>query len=673
MSFPFRFAGIVLALAVSAQGHGAGLRAAVDTLQSGGVALKNIKVELMPAPDGGQDLALEAAQLEWPEFDLQLHDLQAHCPLEPDAAAWRCAGQARLRPAAGAEPVEAGFVAQLAQGSLDLQINRAPARLSLNRHRAEAAGDSVARWQLQLRQLPLNWLEQRLRAAWPALTRVDGQLALDLELPASAAAPLQLDYSLRDLGFDSADGSRAAAHVNLAGKLDWHAGTPWRLRHRGQIGGGEVLFGSVHAAFADHGTRLDFGLAPEAGAYRLSELVYDDPGVLAVSGSALIAPAAAAPLRELRLDRLTAELPAAQQRYLQGPLALAGWGELQSRGRIALQARSDGSGLAEAGVQLAGVDLAENARGIGVQQLAGELAWRRDGEAAPGELIWQSARLYSLPLGAARLRWLGRDGVLALQAPAQIPLLGGSLDLQRIDVHPAATAGERLRAGFALHDIELAALSQALGWPRFGGKLGGAVPQLRYADERLELAGGLLLNVFDGTLNVTGLALERPFGVLPALSAEIAFDNLDLKLVTGTFDIGDISGRLSGYVRGLRLSDWQPVAFDAQLQALDGGRISQRAVNTISSVGGGGIAAGLQASMLKLFDTFGYARLGLGCRLQNAVCHMRGLDADGARYTLVEGRGLPRIQIVGHQSEVDWAVLVDRVKAAASGTKPVIH
>ena len=670
MSFPFRSVGIVLALAFSAQGQGAGLRIAVDTLQSGGIRVKNIQVELTPAPDGGQNLALAAAQLQWPDVDLQLYDLKAHCPLEPDAAVWRCAGQAHLRPAAGADPVEAGFVAQLVNGSLDLQINRAPARLTVNRRAADGA--NAARWQVQLRQLPLGWLEQRLRAAWPALTRVDGQLAIDAELPA-AAAPLQLDYSLRDFGFDTTDGSKAAAHVNLAGKLDWREGKPWRLRHRGQIGGGEALFGGFHAAFADHGTRLDFGLVPEADAYRFSDVVYDDPGVLALSGSALVATAAASPLRELRLDKLTAELPAAQKRYLQGPLALAGWGELQTRGRIVLQASSDANGPIDAQVQFAGVDLAENARGVGIQQLAGELAWRRDGEAAPGELIWQSARLYSLPLGAARLRWQSRDGALALQAPAQIPLLGGSLDLQRVEVHPAATAGERLRAGFALHDIELAALSQALGWPRFGGKLGGAVPQLRYADERLELAGGLLLNVFDGTLNVTGLALERPFGVLPALSADIAFDNLDLKLLTGTFDIGDISGRLSGYIRGLRLNDWQPVAFDAQLQALDGGRISQRAVNTISSVGGGGIAAGLQASMLKLFDTFGYARLGLGCRLQNAVCHMRGLDADGARYTLVEGRGLPRIQIVGHQSEVDWAVLVDRVKAAASGTKPVIN
>jgi len=669
MSYCFRAACIVLAIVFCAQGRAAGLHASADSLQAYGISVESIEVELDPGADGGQDLQLRAAQVRWPEFDLTFSELHAQCPLEPEAATWRCAGQARLRVAKASKPVEAGFVATLEHGRLDLQLNRAPARLTLS----QQGDDAAPRWQVQLRQLPLDWLSDLLRASWPALSRVEGQLAIDAELPSSATTPLQLDYSLRDLGFDTQDGRSAAAHVSLAGKLDVTTSTPWRLRHRGQIGGGELLQGALHVAFADHGTRLDFALAPERDAYRFSDVVYDDPGVLELKASALIAPSADSPLRQLQVDSLVAALPQAQQRYLDSLLALAGWGELASRGRVTARAQFDADGIASGAARLDEVDLDEAKRGIGIKGLGGELEWRRSGTAPPGQLAWQSATVYSLPLGAARTQWLSRDGALSLTQRAQIPLLGGSLDLERLELHPTAASGERMQAALALHGVELSALSQALGWPRFGGKLGGAVPELRYVDERLELTGGLMLNVFDGTLNVTGLALERPFGVLPSLSADIAFDQLDLSLLTGTFDIGDISGRLSGYVRTLRLVDWQPVSFDAQLQALDGGRISQRAVNTISSVGGGGIAAGIQASVLKLFDTFGYARLGLGCRLENAVCHMRGLDADGARYTLVEGRGLPRIQIVGHQSEVDWSVLVERLKAAASGTKPVIN
>lgn len=666
MSVRLCLALIVVALATAAQARAAGLRAAVDTLQADGLILNNIQVELLPGVGGGQDLHLQVAQLRWPEAGLDLAELRARCPLEAGEAGWRCAGQAQL---GGAQSLrEAGFAATLEHGRLQLEVNRAPARLQLRQSSGE-----TPRWQLQLRQLPLDWFDDWLRAAWPALTRVEGHLAMDVELPRGADAVTRIDYSLRDVGFDTADGRSAAAHLGLAGKLELQRATPWRLAHQGQIVGGEWLHGDLHLAFADHGTRLGFAVTPERGGYRIADLVYDDPGVLQFCGSARLAPDAAAPLLQLQLDPIALKLPQAQQRYFSSLLAGAGWAQLRSAGAVDGRLVLDAQGLVAASAQLAAVELEDAGRGLGVSGLDGGLSWERGGEAAATELGWRSATVYALPLGPTRLRWQSRDGVLGLLAPARIPLLGGTLELLRLSLHPAAASGERLQAGLAVHGVELSRLSQTLGWPRLGGQLGGAVPELRYANDRLDLAGGLLLDVFDGSLNVTGLALERPFGVLPSLSAEIAFEQLDLSLLTGTFDIGDISGRLSGEVRGLRLVDWAPVAFDAQLQALQGGRISQRAVTTISSVGGGGLAAGLQASMLKLFDTFGYARLGIGCRLHNAVCHMRGLDADGSRYTLVEGRGLPRIRIVGHQSEVDWAVLVERLKAAASGTKPVIQ
>ena len=666
---------VLAAIAACSPAAATGIGASIAKLQAEGIVVQGIQINVRPAlPDAmpaAVEFDLSVANLDWPQAGLALQQLRARCPLQAEQGSWRCNGQAEVRNGAAATaPLQAAFSASLQQGQLQLELNRAPARLSL---RQGGSGDE-AHWQIQLRHLPLGWLEHWLRDAWPALSKVEGQLAADTRWPSGGQRP-QIDYSVRDGGFDTADGLHAAAHVSLAGKLGLQTSPGgWAVSHQGQISGGEVLSGAFHARLAEQGTRLDFQLAADGNdGYRLDGLTFDDPGVLRLKASARITPALTPALRELVVDTIELNLPAAQQRYLAGLLAAAGWQGLDSSGRIAASARLDERGMANAALQLDALDLAESSRGIGISKLAGALQWQREGEAPAGSLGWQSASLYSLPLGASQTRWQSRDGAVNLLAPAKVPLLGGALEVLSVNVHPAAASGERVQASLAVHDVELAALSQALGWPRFGGKLGGAVPQLRYADEKLEMAGGLMLNVFDGTLNVTGLALERPFGVLPSLSADIAFNNLDLSLVTGTFDIGDISGRLSGHVRELRLLDWQPVAFDAQLEALAGGRISQRAVTTISSVGGGGIAAGLQARMLRLFDTFGYARLGIGCRLQNAVCKMRGLDADGAQYTLVEGRGLPRIQIVGHQGDVDWSVLVDRLKAAASGTKPVIN
>jgi hypothetical protein len=39
----------------------------------------------------------------------------------------------------------------------------------------------------------------------------------------------------------------------------------------------------------------------------------------------------------------------------------------------------------------------------------------------------------------------------------------------------------------------------------------------------------------------------------------------------------------------------------------------------------------------------------------------------------VEGSGLPHISVIGHQREVDWPTLVDRLKTATEGGGPVVR
>ena len=212
-----------------------------------------------------------------------------------------------------------------------------------------------------------------------------------------------------------------------------------------------------------------------------------------------------------------------------------------------------------------------------------------------------------------------------------------------------------------------------MGWPQFPGTLGGAIPSLRLVDDTVELAGGLSVNVFNGFVDITQLALTQPFGPSPVLAADVGFRQLDLGSITSVFDFGSITGPLHGSIDNLRLVDWQPVAFEAHLLADEGGRISQRAVNNLTAVGGGGIAAGLQGAVLKLFKTFGYKRIGLNCTLAGTVCHMGGLENAGDGYTIVEGSGLPHLEVIGHQHEVDWPTLMSRLKAATEGGGPQVR
>ena len=64
------------------------------------------------------------------------------------------------------------------------------------------------------------------------------------------------------------------------------------------------------------------------------------------------------------------------------------------------------------------------------------------------------------------------------------------------------------------------------------------------------------MQLFDGTVQVSSLSMERPFGVAPSLSADIALDDIDLLALTGVFDFGSITGRLDGRIDDLRLVDW---------------------------------------------------------------------------------------------------------------------
>src|SRR3546814_19331011 len=92
----------------------------------------------------------------------------------------------------------------------------------------------------------------------------------------------------------------------------------------------------------------------------------------------------------------------------------------------------------------------------------------------------------------------------------------------------------------------------------------------------------------------------------------------------------------------------------------------------LTSVGGGGIAAGLKNSMLRMFSNFSYSKLGLKCTLRQNVCHMDGVGSAGQGYTIVDGSGLPRITVVGFSRRVDWPVLVARLKAVTQGQMPTV-
>jgi hypothetical protein len=502
---------------------------------------------------------------------------------------------------------------------------------------------------------------------------------------ASGGAHAASGFVLHDIGYDSSDGSLAAAHVDARGELQLDATVDGpRIRMEAHLDGGEALIGPVYAKFPASGivTALDLAMVGER--WHLAHFDWSDPDVLELEASGEVLPRADSPMQSLQFDLRRAQLAKALPRYASSWLSTKGYGELAADGSIGGTLTLSEGKPSRFTLRADDVAVHDRRSRFALEGLDGGIDWDFASDRPSTTLGWRAIELFRIPLGAAHARLQALAGAITLTEPLAVDVLGGQVKLEHFSAQPRSPRGNRYAGSFALAGLEMARVSDAFGWPRFPGNLSGGIPQIEFVGDRIEFHGGLDLYVFDGHLGVSGLALERPFGVAPSLAADVHFENLDLQQVTSAFSFGGMSGRLSGTLAALRLVDWNPVAFDAWLRTDGGGRMSYKAVNDLTSIGGGGgLSAGLQTMALKIFDTFGYRRLGIRCLLRDEVCTMGGIeplpaagtdvDSSGAGYTIVEGSGVPRITIVGHRRNVDWPTLVRRLREATQGQGPVVE
>ena len=246
--------------------------------------------------------------------------------------------------------------------------------------------------------------------------------------------------------------------------------------------------------------------------------------------------------------------------------------------------------------------------------------------------------------------------------------MDGALAISKFDL-TLNDDGPRFIFGGALAPISMESFSQAMGWLPLSGQLSGGIPKATYQNGLLVLEGAMMANVFDGQTIIRNLKVDDLFGVWPTLSANFELKDLDLEVLTRTFSFGRITGKLEGRIDNLYLENWQPVSFDAHFatpeQDESRHRISQRAIDNISNLGGSGMSSALSRTFLSFFEEFRYARLGVSCRLENGVCEMDGVEAAAQGSYLVKGSGLPRIDIVGYNHRVDWASLIDKLTEIA--------
>lgn len=647
----------------------------LGTLAGSGWQARGVRLVLVLGPGAGPALqgTLRVGSLRLAGMERPLDGLVLACARLRLGPALDCQGRLRIRRLEGAALAARVHLHRGPDGDLRLRLqalrwhgNRGYLTLTL------AAG----RWRLSGRlRLPdlarlAGWLRQRgLPTGWTLGGHARGRIRLEGDR--QGLRRLVLDGQAGDAAFASADGLRAGERLAARFRLQarrrpdgWHGDLDLTLDAGALYLDPLYLQAKQPLHLAASGRWV-----PRRGRLLLDRLNYRDPGALALEGRLRLALDGSGPrLESLVVDQARLRLPAAYARYAQPWLYGTLGGDLKTDGRLEAALAWKGGTLQRLSLQGRGLSLADGQGRFRFQGLELSGHWADDGRAHELGVGWRSAGLYRIPLGRTRLRFQARGNRFRILGQPKVPVFDGRLVINEGDL--SAPGRPDMRFGFdaVLTPVSLARVTRAFGWPRLAGTLSGVIPHVRYADHRLALGGMLLAEAFDGDIRVSHLVVEDPFGTVPRLQADVDLSRLDLKVLTDTFAFGKIEGRLSGRVKGLRLVDWKPVAFDAWFgtPADDHSRhrISQRAVENLSRIGGGGLPAGLSRAFLSLFRDFSYARLGLGCRLEQGVCHMRGVADAKEGFYIVRGRMLPpRIDVIGYAREVDWSTLLDRIRA----------
>lgn len=562
---------------------------------------------------------------------------------------------------------------RLAGGAFTLSATLGGRHWAFGLDAANVAGDALLR-------LGRDWVNV------PKDFSVQGSLDASLQLAGRTDARLPtvatLGFRGKNLAFSNAEGSIAAENVDLDSEFELQATAGGGFGFTGRLAStrGEALFDNFYLKLASYPTRIDFAGFVEGKRLEISSLDLQQQGLLQASASAQVSQPknfldAPVDLDGLKIDSAKLVLqelrfPAFYTSYLQTALAGGALDSLESSGSIAGTLEIRDNRPISGNLQLDDLYLRDTKGLFFIEDLRGRVSWVPDDEEPlePSVISWDSAGTYDVRGASSSMRLVLRGRSGSLLEPVRLPVFDGAINVQELRIRDAGLPSMQVQFTGEIEPISLAEISKAFGWPALGGFVTGRIPAVEYKDDTLRFGGDLEAEIFDGIVRGSNIKLSDPLGRWPRLTADLALENLDLETITSTLEFGAITGRIEGRLDRLELFAWAPVAFDAWLRtpATDRSRklISVDAINNIANVGGTagtGVAAAMQGGLLRFFSRYRYKQLAIRCVLEDDVCQLSGSPIAGNRYYLLEGAGLPRVDIIGNSGRIQWSELVDQI------------
>lgn len=547
-------------------------------------------------------------------------------------------------------------------GALQRQDERGRNRPALPFSLAWRAADGFLDFSMRdVDAVALSPLVKRLRG-WRPQGKFDFAIA-------AAGGRARLDLAVRDLDFASREGDIAgqgiAFTLNAAAE---RVGAGWHWRARLDWPQGE-LYRAPWRRLAGVRMEAEGGLGDKALEVELARL--DVAGLGGVTAS-------------LHWDRERGEatdggfvtdridLAAALRDWLQPWLSSLGIPEWQASGHVRIAGEWKARKLHRFYAGLEEARLADSTGHLELDGVNARIPWE-EGVATEAEIGIASGRLGDLPLGGFLLP-LRIEGNEAKVEGLAAPLLDGRLLIDELRLARSQSAWHGEFEG-GIEGVSMPKLSRALRMPAMAGSLTARIPRIAYEQGVLYLDGALGIEVFDGGITVHQLRLIDPFGKGRRFVADVTARNLDLGMLTRTFAFGAIEGRFDADLHDLEMQGWKPLRFDARIASSEGDyprSLSVGALKDITALGEDAPPQALARVPERSGFSFGYSRIGFGCKLRDGVCLLDGVEREGDGVVLMRGSGMPSVSIIGYNRHIDWEALVARIREVIAGRPGVV-
>lgn len=254
--------------------------------------------------------------------------------------------------------------------------------------------------------------------------------------------------------------------------------------------------------------------------------------------------------------------------------------------------------------------------------------------------------------------------------PFSIELFGGTADFGAsfLSVDPARLEVSGI-SSLHLEELDISRFPIESKEFKFEGSAKGNFPHIELTAQIISMQGIGECNIFDGQALFENIKILSPFVKSRTISADIAFENIDLEKMTDSIPFGKVTGILRGEIMGLAFSYGQPESFTLRLESVKTKGVPQlfslKAVNDLTVLSSGE-KSGIPAlkGLARIMPSFPYKKIGISSSLENDIFTLRGIILEKGTEYLVKRSWLNGISVINRNpnKKISFKDMKDRLK-----------